>query len=107
MSLAPALAAQVAPGDTVFIYARATEGPRMPLAILRKSAADLPITFTLDDSLAMSPQMSLSKYPRVVLGARVSRSGNAMSQAGDLQGQLSDVATGSSGLELVIDSVQP
>lgn len=107
VSLAPALAAQVAPGDTVFIYARATEGPRMPLAILRKSAADLPITFTLDDSLAMSPQMSLSKYPRVVLGARVSRSGNAMSQAGDLQGQLSDVATGSSGLELVIDSVQP
>ena len=107
VSLAPALAAQVAPGDTVFIYARATEGPRMPLAILRKSAADLPITFTLDDSLAMSPQMSLSKYPRVVLGARVSRSGNAMSQAGDLQGQLSDVATGSSGLELVINSVQP
>ena len=107
VSLAPLLAARVAPGDTVFIFARAAEGPRMPLAILRRTAAELPITFTLDDSLAMAPEMKLSKFPRVVVGARVSKSGEAMPRAGDLIGQSVPVTTGSGPLEIVIDAVQP
>ncbi len=107
VSLAPALAARAAPTDTVFIFARAAEGPRMPLAILKRTVADLPIAFTLDDSMAMSPQMKLSNFPLVVVGARVSKSGNAMPQPGDLQGQAAPSKIGSSGIELVIDGVQP
>jgi cytochrome c-type biogenesis protein CcmH len=107
VSLSPQLAAKAAPGDIVFIFARAAEGPRMPLAIQRKTVADLPIDFTLDDSMAMSPAMKLSNFPRVVVGARISKSGNAMPSPGDLSGQLSDVKVGAEGLQIVIDSVQP
>ena len=107
VSLSPQLAAKAAPGDTVFIFARAAEGPRMPLAIQRKTVADLPIDFVLDDSMAMSPAMKLSNFPRVVVGARISKSGNAMPSPGDLSGQLSDVKVGTEGLQIVIDSVQP
>lgn len=107
VSLSPQLAAKAAPGDTVFIFARAVEGPRMPLAIQRKTVADLPIDFTLDDSMAMSPAMKLSNFPRVVVGARISKSGNALPSPGDLSGQLSDVKLGAEGLQIVIDSVQP
>lgn len=106
VSLAPALAASAQPTDTVFIFARAAGGPRMPLAILKRTVAELPITFTLDDSMAMSPEMKLSKFPRVIVGARVSRSGNAMPQPGDLNGESAPKGTSDKGLELVIDTVQ-
>jgi cytochrome c-type biogenesis protein CcmH len=105
--LAPALASKVAPGDTVFIFARAADGPRMPLAILKRTAAELPIRFTLDDSMAMSPQMQLSKFKQVVVSVRVSKSGNALPQSGDLVGQSGPLTTGASGIALVIDGVQP
>ena len=107
VSLAPALASRAAADDTVFIYARAAEGPRMPLAIQRRKVSELPITFTLDDSMAMAPEMKLSKFGSVIVEARVSKSGNAMPQAGDLRGQLGPLKPGSAGLALVIDSVQP
>ena len=107
VSLAPALAARVLPTDTVFIFARAANGPRMPLAILKRTVAELPFEFTLDDSTAMSPEMKLSKFASVVVGARVSRSGNAMPQPGDLRGESAPTATRSGDLQLVIDSVQP
>ena len=107
VSLAPALAARALPTDTVFIFARAADGPRMPLAILKRTVAELPFEFTLDDSMAMSPQMKLSKFASVVVGARVSRSGNAMPQPGDLRGESAPTATRSDDLQLVIDSVQP
>lgn len=107
VSLSPSLASKAAPTDTVFIFARAAEGPRMPLAILRRTVADLPITFTLDDTMAMSPEMKLSKFPVVVVGARVSKSGNAMPSPGDLTGQINAVKTGTDGLQVVIDAVQP
>jgi cytochrome c-type biogenesis protein CcmH len=87
VSLAPALKARLQPGDTLFVFARAAEGPRMPLAIARLNAVDLPLQVVLDDSQAMSPQMRLSAFDRVVIGARVSRTGNALPQAGDLEGQ--------------------
>jgi cytochrome c-type biogenesis protein CcmH len=107
VSLSPALAAKVAPGDTVFIFARAAEGPRMPLAILRRTVTDLPISFTLDDAMAMSPAMKLSNFPVVVVGARVSKSGNALPSPGDLSGQVTGVKLGAEGLQIVIDTVQP
>lgn len=107
VSVAPALAARVLPTDTVFIFAHAVEGPRMPLAILRRSAAELPIAFTLDDTQAMSPEMKLSRFPAVILGARISRSGNATPNAGDLTGRSPTVKVGSESVQLVIDSIQP
>ncbi|HVN34022.1 MAG TPA: c-type cytochrome biogenesis protein CcmI [Casimicrobiaceae bacterium] len=107
VSLAPALAAKVAPTDTVFIFARAAEGPKMPLAILRKQVKDLPAAFTLDDSMAMAPNFALSKFPAVVVGARVSKSGNAAPQAGDLEGLSPAVKIGASGLAVVIDRALP
>ena len=79
----------------------------MPLAIQRRKVSELPITFTLDDSMAMAPEMKLSKFGSVIVEARVSKSGSAMSQAGDLRGQLGPLKPGSAGLALVIDSVQP
>ena len=80
----------------------------MPLAILRKQVKDLPFEFTLDDSMAMSPANALSGASRVIVGARVSKSGNAMPQPGDLTGQAEDVALGASAIKLDIkDVVKP
>lgn len=105
VTLAGTLAAQAQPDDTLFVFARAAEGPRMPLAILRKQVRDLPLAFTLDDSLAMSPAARLSSAPRVVVGARISRSGGATPQPGDLQGSSAAVATGASQLKIEIAEV--
>ena len=104
VTLAPSLAAKVEPTDTVFIFARAAQGPRMPLAILRRPAGDLPIEFALDDSMAMTPQMKLSSFPEVVIGARVSKSANATPQPGDLEGASPPIKVGASGVIVVIDS---
>lgn len=105
VSLAPALAAKADPQDTVFVFARATEGPRMPLAILRKQVKDLPIRFTLDDSMAMTPAAKLSSARQVVIGARISKRGDATAQPGDLQGLSAPVAPGASGLKIEISQV--
>jgi cytochrome c-type biogenesis protein CcmH len=108
VKLVPALAAGAAPTDTVFVFARAAQGPRMPLAIVRKQVKDLPFTFTLDDSMAMNPAMKLSSFQQVVVGARVSKSGNAMPQSGDLQGQTDIVALNAgTPVEVIISSVVP
>jgi cytochrome c-type biogenesis protein CcmH len=106
VTLDAALADKTAPDDTVFIFARAVSGPRMPLAIARKKVSDLPLTVTLDDSMAMSPAMVLSRFPQVTLGARISKSGQAMSQSGDLQGIRSPVTPGQKEtVQIVIDEV--
>lgn len=105
VELAPALAARAAPDDTVFIFARPAAGARMPLAILKKRVRDLPVDFTLDDSMAMSPAARLSGASQVVVGARVSKSGQAMPQPGDLEGLSAAVAPGQQGLKIVIAEV--
>jgi len=107
VSLSPALAARVAAGDTLFVFARAAEGPRMPLAIVRRPVGDWPAAFTLDDSMAMAPNLKLSGFAQVVVSARISRSGNATPQPGDLIGQSAPVAPGVQGLRIAIDAVQP
>jgi cytochrome c-type biogenesis protein CcmH len=107
VSLTPAMRAQAQPNDTVFIVARAEQGPRMPLAIVRLRVADLPADFTLDDSSAMSPQMRLSAHPDVVVTARISRSGQALPESGDLLASPVHTRIGQRGVELRIDRVQP
>ena len=104
VSLSAALAAKAGPDDTVFIFARPADGSRMPLAVLRKRVRDLPVRFTLDDSMAMSPAAKLSGSPRVIVAARISKSGEAMSSPGDLVGQVGPVALGSTGLAVEIGS---
>jgi cytochrome c-type biogenesis protein CcmH len=107
VKLEPTLAAGVSPDDSVYVFARPADGSRMPLALLRKQVKDLPLAFTLDDSMAMSPSMKLSDHGQVIVGARVSRSGSAMPQSGDLEVVSQPVALGSSGLSLVIDRRLP
>jgi cytochrome c-type biogenesis protein CcmH len=103
--ISPQLKGKFDPEDTVFIYARAAEGPPMPLAVLRRRARELPAEFALDDSMAMAPGMTISAHPRVVVTARVSKSGGATPQPGDLQGASPPVASDARGIDLVIDSV--
>ena len=105
--IAESLRGNVQPGDTVFILARPVEGSRMPLAILRMRVSDLPRAFVLDDSNAMSPDATLSRASKVRVEIRISRSGTAAAQPGDLSGVLPDVAVPADGLELVADTVTP
>jgi cytochrome c-type biogenesis protein CcmH len=107
VSLAPQLAAKIKPGDTLFIYARAEKGSRMPLAILSKPYGGSPMPFSLDDSSAMAPGMKLSSADAVIVVARISRSGNATPQSGDLEGTVGPVHPGSRDVQLKIDKVLP
>ncbi len=105
VTLAPGLRGRVAAGDTVFVFARAVNGPPMPLAVLRKQVGDLPLHFNLTDAMAMSPAARLSRAGQVVIVARVSKSGQAMPQAGDLQGTSAPVKVGAHDIDVTIDSV--
>ena len=103
VTLSDALRSKADPDDTLFVLARAAQGPKMPLAILRKQVRDLPLNFTLDDTMAMSPEMKMSNFDQVVVVARISKSGNAMPQPGDMQGMSKPLALGSSGIRIDID----
>ncbi|MDA8109670.1 MAG: c-type cytochrome biogenesis protein CcmI [Betaproteobacteria bacterium] len=105
VTLSPALAAKASPDESVFIYARAADGPPMPLAVLRKRVRDLPVAFSLDDSMAMAPGLALSRFQKVVVGARISKSGSATPSPGDLQGLSEPVANDARDVRVVIDSV--
>ena len=106
VKLSPALAGKVSPDDSVFVFARAESGPPMPLAVLRKQVRDLPLSFSLDDSMAMAPQLRLSSQPKVIVGARISKSGSATPQPGDLEGLSKPVANNASGVAVTIDKVR-
>lgn len=107
VSLSPRLAGKMDPDATLFVFARTANGPKMPLAIQRLSAKDLPAKFSLDDSMAMMPEMKLSSFPEVVVSARISRTGNATPQSGDLQGAVQPVKVGATGVKVVISEVIP
>ena len=108
VSLPPELQSKVAPNTTMFIYARASKGPPMPLAVYRGLAKDLPITVTLDDSMAMMPQMTLSSFPKVIIGARLSSNGQPQGQSGDYEG-FSDVIEISKNpiVNILINTIKP
>jgi cytochrome c-type biogenesis protein CcmH len=104
VTLAKALAKNAQPTDTVFVVAKAVGGSPMPLAVLRKQVKDLPIQFTLDDSMSMSPAAKLSTAGKVIVSARISKSGNAISESGDLTGQTAPVTVGANALAIEINS---
>lgn len=94
--------------QTVFVYAVATNGPPMPLAVSRLSVADLPATVTLDNSMAMIPNMTISAFESVTVGARISTTGNAVAEPGDWFTEALDISTQSSNdIELTIDQQTP
>ncbi len=102
VSVAPELASKVAPTDTVFIYATPVAGSRMPLAIVKITANQLPYDFVLDDTTAMNPSAKLSSIDEVTVRARISKSGNAMQQPNDLGVSVTPVKPGSAGLNLMV-----
>ena len=101
--IGPDMAANASAEDTVFIFARASQGPRMPLAMVRTQVKNLPMEFSLDDSQAMMPAMTLSKFASVDIVVRVSKSGQAMPASGDLEGVVKGVGNDSQGVEVVVD----
>ena len=101
----PKLAAKIAPGDALFIYARDPEGSRMPLAVMRGTAAELPKAFALTDAMAMTPANTISHAKTVVVEARISKSGNAMPQSGDLRGASAPVEARHGQVRVVIDQI--
>jgi cytochrome c-type biogenesis protein CcmH len=107
VDLNAALASKVALNDIVFIFARASEGSRMPLAVLRIPAKELPRDFSLDDSMSMAPGATLSAATSVIVEARISKSGNALPQSGDLFGRSAPLKPGATGVRITIDQVVP
>ena len=83
VSLSEELQSKVNPNDTLFVYARAVQGPKMPLSLARLTVSDLPLTVTLSEEMKMIPNMGLSTFDQVQAIARISRSGQAITQAGD------------------------
>ena len=102
ITLAPALAARVAPEDTVFVLARPAQGSRMPLAAMRVKVKNLPLKFSFDDSMAMNPAAKLSDFAEVVVAARVSKSGSVVPQPGDMEGESKPVHPGTAGMSVEI-----
>lgn len=105
VELDPKLRSAIKPGDTLFVFARAVNGPKMPVAMLRAKAEEVPMNFTLDDSMAMAPQFKLSTVGQVVVGARISKSGDALARAGDLEGLSSPVSAGGGNVKIIINSI--
>ena len=106
VSLDPKLKGYVRPSDTLFVFAKAAQGPAMPLAIARLTAAQLPASVTLSDSMSMMPNLTISKFGQIVLGARISKSGNAAPQKGDYQTVSAALANSSAApVRLTIDRV--
>jgi len=105
VSIAPALASKLDPAATVFVFARATQGPPMPVAIVRTKAKDLPYTYRLDDSSALMPGNKLSQAKEVVIVARISKTGDAKPQAGDLQGLSAAVKPDGRSVDIEINEI--
>ena len=108
VSLSDELLKKTVNSDTLFIYARALNGPKMPLALVKMTAGDLPTTVTLDDSVSMMPSMTLSSTDQVEIIARISKSGQAVMQTGDIFGSVQPVRTNQSEtVDVVISELVP
>ena len=108
VDISPELAARASPTDMLFVFARAEQGPPMPLAVSRHRVAELPLTVTLDDSMAITPQLRLSMFPSVTVGARISKSSSATPSPGDLQGRSAPLSpAGETPVAVTIDRITP
>ncbi|MBS1227109.1 MAG: cytochrome c-type biosis protein CcmI [Proteobacteria bacterium] len=107
VTISDKIAAQAKPDDLLFVFARADEGSRMPLAVLRLVVADLPFAFRLDDTMALPGGKKISEFAKVTIEARIAKAGKAQTSSGDLFGSVKGVTPGSRGVKLVIDQVQP
>lgn len=107
VTLSGKVASQAEPDDVLFVFARAAEGSRMPLAVVRARVADLPLSFSFNDAMALPGGQKLSQLPAITVEARVAKSGQAQSASGDLFGSVSGVKPGSQGVKVVIDQIQP
>ena len=107
VTVAPSLAGKGSATDTLFVFAREVNGPPMPVAIVRATKKDLPFAFRLDDSTSMMPSRKLSDVGTVVIVARLSKSGKAMPESGDLEGMSQPVKPGVDGITVVIDHERP
>jgi cytochrome c-type biogenesis protein CcmH len=107
VTVAPSLAGKASPNDTLFVFAREMNGSPMPVSIVRATKKDLPFTFQLDDSTSPMPSRKLSSAGPVVIVARLSKSGQAMPQSGDLEGTSQPVQAGGDGITVVIDHERP
>jgi cytochrome c-type biogenesis protein CcmH len=108
VSLSAGISQDVSPGEALFIVAKAVNGPPMPVAVIRKTAADLPLEVTMDDNNAMMPSRKLSSFVLVEVSARISHSGNAIPQPGDLVSATLSVSPGQHDpVVLVIDRKVP
>jgi cytochrome c-type biogenesis protein CcmH len=106
VSLAADLLEKTSPTDTLFIFAKAPSGPPMPLAAVKRQVSDLPITVTLDDSMAMMPTHKISNFSQVLVSARISKSGNAIPQPGDLNTEPLSVTVGQQeAVDLLINDI--
>ncbi len=107
VDLAPALAAQLAATDTLFVFAKAANGSPVPLAAVRQAATAFPIQVVLNDHQAMVADLKLSSVPAVVVSARLSKRGDVAAQPGDVQGQspVIDLAAGSQAVAVTLDQV--
>lgn len=107
VTISSEMKAKLSPDAKLFVYARAVNGPKMPLAILNKTASELPLKFSLNDAMAMMPNMKISNFEQVQIVARISKSGSAAPQSGDLEGLSQPVKVGSEELQVEIDHVIP
>ncbi|HEY5932617.1 MAG TPA: c-type cytochrome biogenesis protein CcmI [Nitrospira sp.] len=105
--LGPTMAGRGSLPDTLFVFAKDVAGPPMPVSIVRASKKDLPFTFRLDDSTSPMPSRKLSDIETVVIVARLSKSGKAMPESGDLEGMSQPVKPGTEHITVVIDRERP
>jgi len=106
IDIAPTLKSRLNGKDVLFLFARTGQGGP-PVAAIRSSVDQLPLTFELNDSMAMNPANTLSQHKQVMLVARVSKSGNPMAQSGDFEGTVADVKVGATGVKITIDQTRP
>jgi len=107
VSIAPEVASKITGSETLFIFARAEGGARIPLAVIRTSVRDLPMKFALDDTMAMSPEAKISSAAAVRVEARITRSGTPQAQPGDLFGRSDVVKPGARDVKIVVNQVVP